>query len=132
MKLRRVTVDDAAFLFRLLKQRPDTHNISHRKMPSRAKHLAFIRSLPYAHWYVLHDNGIDIGSIYLSRQDEIGVNLLFEHRSTLMTQRVMLLLMAKHKRKRYLANAAPQNTALQYSLTGIAFSLIQHTYELRP
>jgi RimJ/RimL family protein N-acetyltransferase len=132
MKLRRVTEKDAAFLYRLLKERPAVANISHRKMPSRAKHLAFIKADPYAWWYILEEDGEDLGSIYLTGCDEIGVSIAHEHQRRGFAKRAIQALMHMHPRVRFLANVAPRNVLSHALFASLGFTCIQYTYEIRP
>jgi RimJ/RimL family protein N-acetyltransferase len=133
MKLRRVTEKDAAFLYRLLKERPPEANISHRKMPTMAQHVAFIRSDPYTWWYILEDvDGQKCGSIYLTDYDEIGISIAREHQRQGLARWAVQTLMKTHKRQRYLANVAPKNVMSHALFAAMGFQCIQYTYELRP
>ena len=77
---------DARFLFDLLKERDSYVNISHKKMPTYASHVKFIASKPYKKWYIIFSlDGLrseskytktKVGSIYLSKNDEIGIFVL--------------------------------------------------------
>ena len=53
ISLKSVSKDDFKFLFELLKERDPKANISHKKMPSYATHVKFIKSKPYTKWYVI-------------------------------------------------------------------------------
>ncbi len=132
MKLRHVTEKDAKFLYRLLAERPAVANISHRKMPSRAKHLAFIRSRPYPWWYIVDEDGVDCGAVYLTDQDEIGVSIARAHQRRGLARTAIEVLMLAHNRKRYLANVAPKNVLSHALFAALGFTCIQYTYELRP
>tara|TARA_B100000768_G_scaffold177471_1_gene191711 strand:- start:777 stop:1202 length:426 start_codon:yes stop_codon:yes gene_type:complete len=59
-------------LFKLLNQRK--HFISHKKKPSFAEHQEFVRSNPYRVWYILERNSKPIGTIYISKENTIGIN----------------------------------------------------------
>ena len=71
--LREVSQNDLLFLFKLLKERNPIANISHKNMPSFKEHKNFVLSQPYSAWYVIYVGNKKIGSIYLSKQDEIGI-----------------------------------------------------------
>ena len=75
ISLRIVRDSDSKFLFELLKERDPRANISHKKMPSYNEHLKFIKSKPYTKWYIILKSKDRIGSIYLSKNDEIGIFL---------------------------------------------------------
>lgn len=130
LDLRPVTEADADFLYRLLQDRPPEAAISHKQMPTMDEHRAFIRSNPYACWYVVHNEMGDIGSAYLSKQDEIGIFVLTGLRGLGLGSEVLKRLMRLHPRKRYLANVSPKNEASANFFTGRGFKLIQNTFEL--
>ena len=76
ISIRSVKKSDSNFLYELLKQRDPRANISHKKMPSFKQHENFIRSKPYSKWYIIQSSKNDVGSIYLSKNNEIGISLL--------------------------------------------------------
>jgi RimJ/RimL family protein N-acetyltransferase len=117
-------------LYDLLAERPAYANISHRKMPTVRQHGAFIRSRPYRCWYLIRHEAAYVGSIYLSRSDEIGVFIFARYRGQRLGPRAIELLMRKHPRRRYLANIAPGNKGSIRMFGRLGFRLIQHTYEL--
>ncbi len=108
-KLRAVNDSDHRFLFVLLKERDPKANISHKKMPSYNEHVKFVKSKPYSKWHVIEYNNKKAGSIYLSKNNEIGIfikkNLQHEHIGSVAFQQ----LIDKNPRDRYLANVSPQN-----------------------
>lgn len=63
------------FLYRLLSQRKPYQNISHKEMPTYEGHVHFIKSRPYKQWYVCVVKNNLVGSIYLTKLDEIGIFL---------------------------------------------------------
>ena len=128
--LKVVNDSDFRFLFNLLKQRDSKSNISHKKMPTYSEHVKFVKSKPYSKWYIIQKSKIKIGSIYLSKNDEIGIfiNKKF-HREGLATK-ALELLMNKNPRSRYLANVNPKNLRSSKFFKKNNFKLIQHTYEL--
>ena len=42
-------------------------------MPTLIEHEKFVLSNPYTNWYIIKKNNEKIGSIYLSKRDEIGI-----------------------------------------------------------
>ena len=40
-------------LYRILKQRPLEHGISHRKMPTWEEHWKFVARRPFRHWLII-------------------------------------------------------------------------------
>ena len=75
IKLKPVTKNDVLFLYDLLKTRDPEGNISHKKMPSYSEHMKFVMSRPYTNWYIVEYNKKTVGSIYLSKRDEIGISI---------------------------------------------------------
>lgn len=128
--LQLVTKKDFEFLYELLKERNSSINISHQKMPTYNKHINFILSKPYSKWYIIFKQNKKIGSIYLSKQDEIGLFLKKETWKTKIGEKAIELLMEKNPRERYLTNINPRNKKMKNFYQKNCFKLIQHTYEL--
>ena len=51
-------------------------SISHTVLPSYADHVDFVTNHPYRAWYLIEVREEYIGSIYLTYQNTIGINLL--------------------------------------------------------
>jgi hypothetical protein len=130
IKLKPVTKNDALFLYDLLKTRDPLANISHKKIPSYDEHVNFILSNPYTIWYIIEYEGKKIGSIYLSKQDEIGISFVDDSFHDQFGNRVIKLLTKKNPRKRYLANVSPLNKKLQNFFVNNGFTELEYTYEL--
>ena len=140
--LQRVKVDsdsDAKFLFDLLKERDARANISHKKMPSYNSHIRFIKSKPYKVWYIIYmkldhklryDWKEKVGSIYLSKNDEIGIFISKKFQGKNIGSFALNELIEKNPRKRLLANVNPKNKKSMNFFKNHGFKLIQHTFEL--
>lgn len=128
--LRIVNSTDIHFLFNLLKQRDSRANISHKKMPTYSEHVKFVKSKPYSKWYIIHNSRTKIGSIYLSKNNEIGIFLKKEYQGEGFASKALDLLMKKNPRSRYLANVNPRNLQSAKFFKKNNFKLIQHTFEL--
>ena len=74
MELKPVTVDDAEFLFDLLKQREGTVNISHKSLPDWEEHLQYVKKHDYQLWDIIWVENTRIGNIYLTKNNEIGIS----------------------------------------------------------
>lgn len=137
--------DAARILYQLLGERPEYANISHRRMPTWEEHLEFIASEPYAFWYlvegpsVVDDNDVEIdpgsilGSVYLTRADEIGVAVFEKYRrlpGRFFGRSAVRLLMETHPRKVYYANINPANEPSRKMFEKLGFKHIQNTYAL--
>jgi len=112
------SLTDAKFLFDLLQERDKRANISHKKMPTYASHIKFIESKPYKKWYVIIMNDSDdakkVGSIYLSKTDEIGIFILKKFQEKNIGKFALSELMKRNPQKRYLANVSPKNKKSLY------------------
>lgn len=128
--LKEIDVTDFRFLFNLLKQRDDRANISHKKMPTYSEHVKFIKLKPYSKWYIIQKSKIKIGSIYLSKNDEIGIFINKKFHGENFATYALELLINKNPRTRYLANINPENISSMKFFKKNNFKLIQHTYEL--
>lgn len=130
--------------YRLLLERPTEANISHKSMPAMENHRRFVQSHPYAAWYVvvanadlvaestLHQSETAVGSIYLTKHDEIGYFILKEYQRRGYAEAAVKTLIAKHGPKRYLLNIAPGNEPSLAMARKLGGKLIQHTFEITP
>jgi len=130
IKLRPVKIADSSFLYDLLKERDPRANISHKKMPTIKQHEKFILSRPYSKWYVIQNIDEDVGSIYLTKDNEIGIFIKKKIQDKGIGFNALELLMNKNPRTRYLANVNPNNKKSIRFFKNNGFKLIQHTYEL--
>ena len=130
ISLRIVRDSDSEFLFELLEERDPRANISHKKMPSYNEHLKFIKSKPYTKWYIILKSKYRIGSIYLSKNDEIGIFLSKKYQGKNIGNDALKELIRKNPRERYLANVNPKNKKSSIFFKNNNFKLIQHTYEM--
>lgn len=131
IKLKLVTKSDFIFLYELLKSRDPRTNISHKKMPTYEQHIQFILSKPYSKWYIVLHNGKKSGSIYLTKQNEIGIFFIKEMQGKNFGKRALKLLIKKNSRSRYLANVSPKNKKSIRFFQKNGFKLIQYTYEFK-
>ena len=130
IKLKPVSNRDFKFLFLLLKERDSRTNISHKKMPTYAEHIKFVKSKPYSKWYVIELTKNNVGSIYLTKQNEIGIFIQKKYQNNKLGKIALTSLMEKNPRKRFLANVNPKNKASIRFFKNNGFKLIQYTYEL--
>ncbi|MBC8251119.1 MAG: GNAT family N-acetyltransferase [Candidatus Nitrosopelagicus sp.] len=131
LSLKLVTVSDAQFLFDLLKERDKRTNISisHKKMPTYEEHTKFIKSKPYTKWYIVLKSKQKIGSVYLSKNDEVGVFISKKFQGEKIGDFALCELMKKNTRKRFLANLNPKNKKSIAFFSRNGFKLIQITFE---
>ena len=125
-----VTKSDFRFLYDLLSYRKPTENISHKKMPSYNQHIKFVNSHPYTKWYIIEKGDMEVGSVYLSKQNEIGIFLKKKFQNQGIGDEALDLIIKINPRKRYLANINPKNKKSISFFKKNKFRLIQYTFEL--
>ena len=130
IKLKPVAKSDHRFLYQHLKERNPAANISHKKMPTYAEHVKFVMSRPYSKWYIIIHKNKKVGTIYLTKQNEIGIFIKNKMQDKLIGQKTLEILMEKNPRKRYLANVSPKNKKSISFFKKNGFKLIQYTFEL--
>ena len=130
LKLKEVDEKDVQFLYNLLDERKPVTYISHKKMPTYEEHVNFVKSSPYSKWYIIEVDGERAGSIYLTKQNEIGIF----HNEGLQEKGIgsnaLNVLIGKNPDLRYLANINPENKKSIKFFKKLGFTLIQYTYEL--
>jgi RimJ/RimL family protein N-acetyltransferase len=128
--LKQVNNSDLVFLYDLLKERLPKTFISHKKMPTYEEHVSFVRSKPYSKWYIIKIGARKAGSIYLTKQNEVGIFLKKELQLKGVGTYALEILMEKNPNLRYLANISPKNKESIRFFKKNGFKLIQYTYEL--
>ena len=121
--------DDGWLLYILLSEREPEASISHKRMPCIRQHMEFFESKPYEAWYLILQNCEPVGACYLSKQNEIGVQVFKRHQGKGYGKAAVQELMKRHGKRRYLANINPQNERSAKMFKDLGFNLIQHTYE---
>lgn len=117
-------------LYDLLVEREPHQCISHKNMPNMDEHAAFVRSQPYFAWYLIeNEEGSYVGSIYLSKQREIGVFIFKRYARSGYGAQAVSALMSKWP-GRFLANINPNNAASIRFFENLGARHIQNTYEL--
>jgi RimJ/RimL family protein N-acetyltransferase len=129
--LRLVESSDYRFLYDLLKERDPNANISHKKMPSFSEHVKFVSTKPYSKWYIIESDHEKAGSIYLSKNDEIGIFIKKSFHKTGIGKIAINHLIKKNPRNRYLANVSPKNKKSLKFFKNNSFNLIQYTFEFK-
>ena len=131
VKLKQVTKNDMLFLYELLKNKDPSTNISHKKMPSYDEHVKFVMSKPYTNWYIIECNIKNVGSIYLSKRDEIGISINNDFEYDQIAKMALKLLMKINPRKRYRVNVSPKNIRLQEFFLKSGFTGFEYVYEMK-
>ena len=128
--LKEVRKSDCLFLYELLTARKPNVNISHKKLPTYVKHVKFVMSKPYSKWYIIYRATEKIGSVYITKQDEIGIHFKEKNITNKIRSKVLKMIIKKNPRDRYLININSSNTKMKKFLKNEGFELIQHTYEI--
>jgi len=131
IKLNQVTKNDMSFLYELLKNKDPNSNISHKKMPSYDEHVKFVMSEPYTIWYIIEYDKKNVGAIYLSKRDEIGISINNDSEYDQIVKIALKLLMELNPRKRYLANVSPNDVRSQEFLLKNGFTGLEYIYEIK-
>ena len=131
VKLKQVTKNDALFLYDLLKNKDPNTNISHKKMPRYDEHVEFVMSKPYTNWYIIEYDKKNVGTIYLSKQDEIGISINNDYEYDQIVKPALELLMKLNQRKRYLANTSSKDVRSQEFLLKNGFTSLEYVYEMK-
>ena len=120
---------DYKFLYRLLAERNEIENISHRKMPTYQEHVEHLQTIPVKQ-YVIYTEGEKkpIGYLSFSDKGEIGLHFIKEE-DTDENKEEVLRSVLKDKGQKYFINIAPRNKSLQVAAEKCGFRLIQYTYE---
>lgn len=96
-------------LYQILAEREPYQNISHREMPSYEDHINFVNSFPYKEWYIVYNNGPAVGSIYISRNNEIGLFILKEFQGKGYGAWALNFVLENNKHIAFQANINPRN-----------------------
>ena len=131
IKLKPVAKSDHRFLYQHLKERNPSANISHKKMPSYDEHVEFVMSKPYTVWYVIECDKKNVGAIYLSKHDEIGISINNNYEYKDIAKPALKSLMELNPRKRYLVNVGPKDTKAQEFLLKNGFTRLEYVYEIK-
>ena len=99
-------------------------------MPTYSEHVKFVKSRPYSKWYIIEKSNRKLGSIYLSKNDEIGIFLKKAYHGKNFAGHALSLIIEKNPRHRYLANVNPTNKKSIKFFKKNKFKIIQYTYEL--
>ena len=122
-------------LYRLLKERE--YNISHTTIPKLEEHCEFVSNHPYRRWYLIKNENSYKGSIYITSDNVIGVNILYpktheyvEVIKTIIENHRPLKPIKSIRSKYFSINANPSNLILIEALNILGTEHIQNTYSL--
>lgn len=128
LTLKPVCRKDYKFLYNLLEDRCPMESISHKYMPTLKEHIAFNESKPYKYDFIIIENDKEIGRIYVSKCNEVGIHTVKDE--LIDYSQLVKLLVEKTGLRRLFFNIAPGNFNLYCFLElGGKARLIQYTYE---
>ncbi len=132
IKLIQISSKHYKFLYNLLAERKPHENISHKKLPSYSTHVKFIKSKPYAKWLLIECREKILGSVYLSKNNEIAIWIKKDIKDYKMKIRKKILeeVITKFTRKKYLTNINPRNKKIINFYKKNGFKLIHSTFQL--
>lgn len=79
-------------------------------MPTYEQHESFVQNKPYKGWYVIYKEGDFVGSIYLSKENNIGLFIRKCHVGEGYGKLALKELINQHPQEEYFANIAPFNS----------------------
>lgn len=144
VRYRDITADPMAvhILYELLEERKPHQNISHKELPDYEDHENFVASDPYKAWFLIeipipssqsfaHPEGAHevIGTIYLTHQNEIGIQLFERYIGEGYGEMAVKILMDAFEGPFY-ANISPYNQGSIRFFEKMGFQHIQQTYKL--
>ena len=72
IELKKVSKNDVDFLYQMLKERDETVNVTHHKMPTYEMHKKFVmESNPYDGWYIILLESKKVGYIWIENNNDI-------------------------------------------------------------
>lgn len=127
-----VSPEAAAFLYELLDKRDPDVSISHKKTPSYEEHLMFVLSRPYESWMIIEKDGRMVGSVYVTRNGEIGLAVSKESRRRGYGEAALDAVIAARPGKTLYANVNPKNAASAAFFAKKGFVHIQNVLRREP
>ena len=127
LELQKVTHRDSVVLLKLLQERKPWQNISHKSMPSWDDHVAFVKSEPYKHWWIIRMNAMILGACYITHRNEISIQFLEGKQSCYHL--ILTVMLEKAGPGTYYANVNPVNARVIRLFESEGFKHIQNTYE---
>ncbi len=85
------TDDQVDVLYDLLNRRK--HNISHQHKPTFEEHKTFVETHPYRSWYLITNCSRVIGSVYISNENTIGINIVTDEAEELVSSILKMITM---------------------------------------
>ena len=125
--------------WQLLQERADSTNISHRHMPTWDEHCDFVEGNPYRMWLAIVIKGTPVGTLYLTKRNEIGIFILHKHQGEGYAKAAIKKLLGQHRPlpgitsfrpSSFVANVNPANQASIRLFESLGAKHISNTYQL--
>ena len=129
-----INENNLKFLYSLLKDRE--YSISHKEIPSFEEHSSFVKNHPYHKWFIVKNQSYLIGSIYIHKDNSIGLDII--NQFELLIPDILYFLEKRYKplpyiksvrSKNFFFNISPQNHKLQNLLVSLGYEISQISYE---
>ena len=128
----------AKILYKILDNRDTKDSISHTSKPSLEAHIKFINSLPYRHWFIIKRKSEILGSVYVTDNNEISINLLKKNKKNFNETLNMIITNIKplpgipsRRSKQFILNLSPSNKYHIKLLHDFGAKKIQETYLIK-
>lgn len=116
-------------LYELMKERNTNVNISHEKLPTMKDHIKFVGSKPYKKWFLIKDGNEYVGSLYLTKINEIGIFILKKYQRKGYGSDAISQIMKSNNQ--VLVNINQRNLGAIRLFKKFGFVHIQNTYRWR-
>ena len=110
-------------------------NISHSKKTSYKNHKKFVQCHPYRFWYLIVEKKNHLGSIYVTNENVVGINVIKSSKTHYLKGLKTILKMHKPldpiksiRSKFFVINVRPDNHMLIEAIKSLDLTHIQNTY----
>ena len=123
MKLEKVSNEDVDFLYKMLGERDESVNITHKKKPSYEMHKkCFLETNPYDGWFIMLE-AKKTGNIWIEDNNDIGWFIKKEFQNLGIPIKAFEILKKLHKRDFYIGKNNPKNIRACRLLEKMGFTL---------
>ena len=128
--------DQVMILYQLLKLR--RNSISHVSIPRFDDHREFVNNNPYLIWYLIFKGKNILGSVYIQKDNSIGLNLINEYGDNdvlniiefIKRSHSPLPSIKSYRRGEFFLNLSPLNTKLLKTLEKLKKREIQKSFQI--
>lgn len=136
LEIEKNNLEHIKILFDILKKRDK--NISHQSVPEFDDHVEFVKKNPYRKWFFIISSKGFIGTIYVTYENTIGINVINEESFAMKCALEYIFKTIKPlpaipsvRNKLFSVNLSPNNITLKKVLVEIDAELIQETYIIK-